>query len=42
MIDSVVKMDKKLAFWLEVKAIFKKTSDKFDTKWQKRKRILDS
>ena len=35
-------MDKKLAFWLEVKAIFKKTSDKFDAKWQKRKRILDS
>lgn len=42
MINSVVQMDKKLEFWLEVKAIFKKTSDKFDVVWQKRKRILDS
>ena len=35
-------MDKKLTFWLEVKEIFKKTSDKFDAKWQKRKRVLNS
>ena len=35
-------MDKKVDFLLEVKAIFKKVSDKFDSTWQKRKRVLDS
>jgi hypothetical protein len=35
-------MNKRIEFWFEVKEIFKKTGDKFDTKWQKRKRILNS
>ena len=34
--------EKSLNFWTEVKNIFKKISDKFDTEWQKRKRILNT
>jgi hypothetical protein len=35
-------MDAKVNFWLEVKEIFRKISEKFDLSWQKRKRVLDS
>lgn len=35
-------MNKRQDFWLEVKGIFKKISEKFDSTWRKRKRILDS
>jgi hypothetical protein len=35
-------MDAKVDFWLEVKEIFRKISEKFDLLWQKRKRVLDS
>jgi len=35
-------MNKRIEFCFEVKEIFKKIGDKFDTKWQKRKRILNS
>jgi len=35
-------MDAKIDFWLEVKEIFRKISEKFDLSWQKRKRVLDS
>jgi len=35
-------MDKEetINFWSEVKNIFKKISDKFDSEWRKRKRVL--
>jgi hypothetical protein len=33
---------KTLNFWTEVKNIFKKISDEFDAKWQKRKRVLST
>lgn len=35
-------MDTKVNFWLEVKQIFRTISEKFDSTWQKRKRVLDS
>ena len=35
-------MDAKVDFWLEVKEVFRKISEKFDLSWQKRKRVLDS
>jgi hypothetical protein len=35
-------MNKSLDFWLEVREIFKKVSEKFDSSWRKRKRILDT
>jgi hypothetical protein len=37
-----MEVEKSLEFWSEVKNIFKKTSDKFDAQWQKRKRILST
>ncbi len=33
---------KTLNFWSEVKNILQKISDKFDTKWQKRKLVLST
>ncbi|WP_121543016.1 hypothetical protein [Candidatus Rickettsia colombianensi] len=33
---------KSLIFWSEVNEIFKKVSDKFDSKWQTRKRVLNT
>jgi hypothetical protein len=35
-------MNKRLDFWLAVREIIKKVSEKFDSTWRKRKRILDS
>jgi hypothetical protein len=35
-------IDRSLNFWTEIKNIFNKISDKFDAKWQKRKRVLNT
>ena len=35
-----MEQEKSLNFWAEVKDIFKKISDKFDSQWRKRKRVL--
>lgn len=32
-----MEVEKSLIFWSEVKEIFKKVSDRFDSKWQTRK-----
>src|SRR5690349_2858218 len=32
--------ERSLNFWSEVKEIFKKISDKFDSEWRKRKRVF--
>lgn len=37
-----INIDESLNFWIEVKNIFKKISEKFDSEWQKRKRILST
>jgi len=37
-----MEMAKSLNFWSEVKEIFTKVSDKFDSKWQIRKRVLNT
>jgi hypothetical protein len=41
-INVSINIDKSLNFWVEVKNIFQKISDKFDSEWQKRKRILST
>jgi hypothetical protein len=37
-----MRVEESLIFWSEVKEIFKKVSDKFDFKWQTRKRVLNT
>ncbi len=37
-----MQMEESITFWSEVKDIFKQISEKFDTVWQKRKRVLST